>query len=333
MEAWLDLAVMASLLLLSAFFSASEIALVSLSKARISAIREKEKGSNAAEKLGYLKEHQDSTIIAILVGNNLVNVAASAFATNIALAAFGDAGIAVATGIMTLLLLTFGEITPKVLAVANAERLALFAATPLYYVRWALYPVVFCFKKLSIAVRSRMAFAPKYPKITEEELLSLVELGAKEGEMSKVEREFAQNIFKFGDKKAKDVMVPRERIFAMPEDATIRDLIDEMQRLGKTHTRIPVYAEDLDHITGKIYIKDLLDYVLRGDTGRPLKKLKRSIKFVMEDRRIDELFRELQEKRQHIAVVRNERGLTAGVVTTEDIIEEVVGEMYDELER
>ena len=332
MEAWLDLAIMAVLLSFSAFFSSSETALVSLSKTRVNAIMEMEK-SRAAEKLKYLKDHQDSTLIAILVGNNLVNVGASAFATNIALGIFGDAGIAIATGIMTLLLLTFGEITPKVFAVANAERLALFVATPLYYARWVLYPIVWCFKKLSITVRSRMAFAPKYPKITEEELLSLVDLGAKEGEVSKVEREFAINLFKFGDKTAKDVMVSREHVFAMPEDATIRDLIDEMQRLGKTHTRVPIYEGDMDHITGKVYIKDLLDYVLRGDTGRTLKKMKRSIKFVLGNKRIDELFRELQEKRQHIAVVRDDRGLTMGVVTTEDIIEEVVGEIYDELER
>ncbi|NYZ60564.1 HlyC/CorC family transporter [Candidatus Micrarchaeota archaeon] len=326
-----EIVIMAVLIGFSAFFSSSEIALVSLSKTRVNAILDIDK-SRAAEKLKYLKDHQDSTIIAILVGNNLVNVAASAIATNIALGIFGNAGIAVATGVMTLVLLTFGEITPKMFAVANAERLALFAATPLYYIRWVLYPVVWCFKKLSIAVRSKMVFASKYPKITEEELLSLVDLGAKEGEVSKVEREFAVNLFKFGDKTAKDVMVSREHIFAMPEDATIRDLIDEMARLKKTHTRVPIYEGDLDNITGKVYIKDLLDYVLRGDTGRTLKKMKRSIKFVLGNKRIDELFRELQEKRQHIAVVRDDRGLTMGVVTTEDIIEEVVGEIYDELE-
>ena len=332
MEFWLDVLIMAVLLSFSAFFSSSEIVLVSLSKTRINAVLDMEK-SKAAGKLKYLKDHQDSTMIAILIGNSVVNVGAAAFATNIAIEMYGSTGVAIATGVMTLLLLTFGEITPKVFAVANAEKLGLFAATPLYYIRWILYPIVWCFKKLSIAVRSRMGFTQKYPKITEEELLSLVDLGATEGEVSKVEREFAQNLFKFGDKKAKDVMVPREQVFAMPEEATIRDLIDEMGRLHKTHTRIPIYEGDMDNITGKVYIKDLLDYVLRGDTARPLKKMKRSIKFVLGDKRIDELFRELQEKRQHIAVVRDDRGLTMGVVTTEDIIEEVVGEIYDELER
>lgn len=332
MEILPDAAMMAALLFLSAFFSAAEIVLVSIPKTRAAALVEMEK-SRAAEKLRYLKEHQDSAIIAILIGNNMVNVAASALATSIALGAFGNAGIAVATGVMTLALLTFGEITPKVFAVANAERLALMIAIPLYYIRLLLYPVVWIFKKLSIAVRSRLAFAPKYPKITEEELLSLVDLGAKEGEVSRVEREFALNLFHFGDKTARDVMVPREKVFAMPEDATIRDLIDEMGRLKKTHTRIPVYEGNIDNITGKVYIKDLLDYVLRGETGKPLKKMKRSIKFVMGSRKIDELFRDLQEKRQHIAVVRDETGKTIGVVTTEDIIEEVVGEIYDELEK
>ncbi len=328
----LDVIITAALIVVSGFFSASEIALVSLSKARVNAVLDMEK-SRAAEKLKFLKDHQDSTIIAILIGNNLANVAASAFATSAALHAFGDAGIAVATGVMTFALLTFGEITPKVMAVSNAESFSLFAAGPLYYIRKILYPFVWVFTKMSVFVRSRFAVAQKYPKITEEELVALVELGAKEGEMTKVEKEVAVNVLHFADKRAKNVMVPRERIFAMDEETTIKELIDTMGKERKTHTRIPVYSGNLDNITGKIYVKDLLDYVLRGDSGRRLKKLKRSIRFVGENKRIDELFRELQQKRQHIAVVRDGKGKTLGVVTTEDIIEELVGEIYDELER
>lgn len=327
-----EIAITFVLVFLSAFFAASEISLVSIPKVRVHAIYQIEK-SKSAEKLKFLKDHQDSALIAIIIGTNFVNVAASAYATDVALKVFGDAGIAVATGVMTFVLLTFGDIVPKIMAVGMAERFALKFSWVLYWLRIILYPLVWLLKKVSILAREKVAMASKYPKITEEELLSLVELGAKEGEVTKVEREFAVNLFHFGDKKAKDVMVPREHVFAMPEDATIRDLIDEMGRLHKTHTRIPVYEGDMDHITGKVYIKDLLDYVLRGDTGRTLKKMKRSIKFVMGNKKIDELFRELQEKRQHIAIVRDDRGLTMGVVTTEDIIEEVVGEIYDELER
>jgi len=319
------------LVFLSAFFAASEISLVSIPKVRVNAIYEIEK-SKSAERLKFLKDHQDSALIAIIIGTNFVNVAASAYATDIALNMFGDAGIAIATGVMTFVLLTFGDIVPKIIALGMAERFALRFSWVLYWLRIALYPLVWMLKKVSIIARKRVALAPKYPKITEEELLALVELGLVEGEVSRIEKEFAVNVLKFGDKTAKDVMVSREHIFAMPEDATIRDLIDEMARLKKTHTRIPIYEGDMDHITGKVYIKDLLDYVLRGDTGRTLKKMKRSIKFVLGNKRIDELFRELQEKRQHIAVVRDDRGLTMGVVTTEDIIEEVVGEIYDELE-
>lgn len=327
-----DLAITVLLIALSAFFSASEIALASLSRARVNAILEMEK-SRAAEKLKFLKDHQDSTIIAILIGNNLVNVAASAFATSLALHAFGNAGIAVATGTMTFVLLTFGEITPKIVAVGSADRFSLFAAEPLYYMRKALYPLVWIFKQTSLFVRSRFSMAQKYPKITEEELLALVELGAKEGEVSSVERELAVNVLHFADKQAKDVMVPREKVFAMDEERSIKELIDTMVRKGKTHTRIPVYSGNLDNITGKIYIKDLLDYVIRGESGKKLKKLRRNIKFVGGNKRIDELFRELQQKRRHIAVVRSESGRTLGIVTSEDIIEEVMGEIYDELER
>ncbi|MEW5996297.1 MAG: hemolysin family protein [Candidatus Micrarchaeota archaeon] len=328
----LDLLITIALVLLSAFFAASEIALVSLPRVRVNAIWEKEK-SRPAERLKFLKEHQDSALIAIIIGTNLVNVAAAAYATSIALGIMGNAGIAVSTGVMTLVLLTFGDIVPKVSVAGMAEGFMLRVATVLYYLRIILYPVIWVLKRISLVVKGRVAAAPKYPRITQEELLALVELGAKEGEVTAVEKEFAVNLFRFGEKRAKDVMVPREKIFAMPEDATIRDLIDEMGRLKKTHTRIPIYDGHIDNITGKVYIKDLLDYVLRGDTGRPLKKMKRSIKFVLKDKRIDELFRELQEKRQHIAVVRDDAGKTAGVVTTEDIIEEVVGEIYDELER
>ena len=328
----IDLSITFVLVFLSAFFAASEISLISIPKTRVNAIYEIEKSKSSA-RLKFLKDHQDSALIAIIIGTNFVNVAASAYATNIALQVFGEAGIAIATGVMTFVLLTFGDIVPKIMAVGMAERFALRFSWLLYWLRIILYPLVWMLKKVSLLAREKVAMAPKYPKITEEELLALVDLGAKEGEVSKVEREFAINIFHFGDKKAKDIMVPRERVFAMPEDATIRDLIDEMQRLHKTHTRVPIYEGDMDHITGKVYIKDLLDYVLRGDTNRTLKKMKRSIKFVMGNKKIDELFRELQEKRQHIAVVRDDRGLTMGVVTTEDIIEEVVGEIYDELER
>ncbi|MDD5096712.1 MAG: hemolysin family protein [Candidatus ainarchaeum sp.] len=328
----LDLLITAFLVFLSAFFAASEIALVSLSKARVHAIWEMEKGKAAAERLKYLKEHQDSTLTAIIIGTNFVNVAAAAVATEVALQVFGDAGVAIATGVMTFVLLTFGDILPKIIVVGMAERFMLLFSGVLYCLRIALYPVVWVLKGISVIARERLALASKYPKITESELLSLVDLGAKEGTVSKVERDFATNVFKFGHKTAKEVMVPRKKLFAMPEEATIRDLIDEMGRLKKTHARIPVYSGDLDNITGKVYIKDLLDYVLRGDTARPLKKMKRSIKFVMEKKRIDDLFRELQEKRQHIAIVRNDTGKVVGVVTTEDILEEVVGELYDELE-
>lgn len=327
----LDIFITAVLVFLSAFFAASEIALVSLSKARVHAIWEMEK-SKSSERLKFLKEHQDSALTAIIIGTNFVNVAAASVATQVSLQLFGDAGVAIATGVMTFVLLTFGDILPKIMVIGMAERFMLKFSWVLYHLRILLYPAVWVLKGISVLARERFALASKYPRITESELLALVDLGAKEGTVSKIERDFAANVFQFGHKTARDVMVPRNKMFAMPEEATIKDLIDEMGRLKKTHARIPIYQGDLDNITGKVYIKDLLDYVLRGDTARPLKKMKRSIKFVMEKKRIDDLFRELQEKRQHIAIVRSETGKVLGVVTTEDIIEEVVGELYDELE-
>lgn len=324
----------------SAFFSASETALTSLGRARIEQIVAKKPRTEALMRLWIDKPREILTTI--LIGNNIVNVTASALATAAAEKALSDVGgdsaflqpIPVAIGVMTLLLLTFGEITPKVLARTNRERLAVFFMRGLKPCFYLFYPVVWIFVQLTELVsRITGSNGVMQPNVSEEDIEYLVHLGGEEGSISKDRRDLLESVFEFTDTSAREIMVPRTDIVALPSDVELDVLLETVLNAG--HSRMPVYDEKIDEILGIVHVKDVFG-TLRTLKDRDLfdvRKILRDAHFVPETKSIHQLMREMQELRTHMSVVVDEFGGVAGVVTLEDIIEEFFGEIWDEHDR
>ncbi|MGV8115118.1 HlyC/CorC family transporter [Methanothrix soehngenii] len=320
------LAFLGFLLFASAFFSASETALMSLSKIRlIHLVEEKIRGASVVEKL---REDPSRLLGTILVGNNLVNISASSIATVLAIKYFGDSGVGIATGVMTMLVLIFGEITPKSLAAQKSEQVALLVARPISVLAYILSPVVAVFSRVaSIFLRLFGCRSnAKLPSITEEELKSMVNLGEEEGVIEDHEKTMICNVFDFGDQLVKDIMVPRMDIIAININATYEDVIKIIR--AEQFSRYPVYSNRIDNIVGILNVKDLVyldskrDFDMKGFVKKPY--------YTFEFMNTSELFSEMKKRRTHMAIVLDEYGGTAGIVTMEDLVEEIVGEISDE---
>ncbi len=316
------------LILFSGLFSASETAYTALNKARVR--RLKEQKVRAANLVDRLLEDQPRLLSTILVGNNIVNILAASMATRIAIERFGNYGIGIATGLTTLLILVFGEITPKTYAVRHAEKVALITSPLISAISYVLYPVakaLVAFTNLILRVFGQQGVAVK-PLFSPEELKAMVEIGEEEGVIEEEERKMIHSILEFGDTTVKEIMVPRTEIIALPEEKTVKEALDLALKAG--YSRIPIYKETIDNITGILYVKDLLSFATAGKTELAVKELAREPYFVPETKRVDSLLREFQKNKIHMAIVVDEYGGTAGLVTLEDILEEIVGEIFDE---
>ncbi|MDU6855486.1 MAG: hemolysin family protein [Zhenhengia sp.] len=326
-----QLVVLVILLMGSAFFSASETALMSISK--IDARHMVDQNIKNAKIVSKLVEDPNKLLGAILVGNNIVNIGASSLATVVATGIFGTdgAGIAaaIATGVMTLLVLIFGEITPKSLSTQKSQEVACFVARPISLVVLIFNPVV----KVLMFISNLMIrlFGGKIdtskPFITTDELKTIVTVSHEEGVLEEEEKEMIYNVFGFGDSYTKDVMIPRTDMIAVDVNATYDEIIELYKQ--EQFSRMPVYQESHDNIIGVIYMKDLLlkqfdpkDFVISD--------FLRDVYFVHEFKRIDELFKEMRSKKIGMAIVVDEYGGTSGIVTLEDLIEEIVGDIDDE---
>ncbi|OGB87373.1 hypothetical protein A3H38_05135 [candidate division WOR-1 bacterium RIFCSPLOWO2_02_FULL_46_20] len=322
------------LLTLSAIFSAAETALTSLSHIRVSRMVEQQLAG--AKLVQRLKKRPSDFLAIILIGNNLVTIAAAAIATSISIGfvearGLGHVGLAVgiATGIMTLLILVFGEITPKTVALRNAERLSLWVAPIIIGLQILLRPVAyligfFCWPFIFIFGGK----APeKGPFITEEEIRLILTAGESEGVIEREEREMITSIFEFGETVAREVMTPRPDITAAEPNRTIDEIKNII--LDSGHSRIPIYEGNLDNVIGLIYAKDLLKF----EQEKGLRDFLRPVIIIPETKKVSELLHEMQAARTHLAVIVDEFGMTSGVVTLEDLIEEIVGEIHDEFER
>lgn len=315
------------LLLLSAFFSASETALMSLSKIRIRhLVEDKVKGADKIEKL---TENPNKLLGSILVGNNIANIAASALATSVALSLFGNSGVGIATVVMTILVLIFGEITPKSLAAQNSESVSLRVYKPISFVVTVLRPVVAVFTFISSGFIRLFGGNPEktQPFITQEELKTMVDVSEEEGVLEVEEKEMIYNVFEFGDLQVKDVMVQRVDIVAVTTESTYDEILEVIKR--EQFSRIPVYKETIDDIVGVLYVKDLL--LKEKDEGEfKVEEYMRDPYYTFEFKKITDLFREMKKERNHIAMVLDEYGGTVGIVTIEDLVEEIVGDIEDE---
>lgn len=313
-------------LLLSGFFSSSEVALISITRAKVHALLNQ--GRKGAEALDILKRSTDTVLITILIGNNVVNVAAASLATAIAIGIYGDVGIGIATGVTVILMLIVGEIGPKMYASRNIEELALRVARPILYLSKALYPVLWTLDR----IKRQFAFRPGVtePVVTEEEIKEWIDVGEEEGTIEEQEREMLYSVLRFGDTTVREVMTPRVDVVMLEDTSTLESALSIFNETG--FSRIPVYHEQIDNIVGLLNIKDIFAAAFRQQMSVTIKNLMYEPCFVPESKKIDELLKELQVMKQHMAVVLDEYGSFAGIVTVEDMLEELVGEIMDEFD-
>ena len=322
----LQIFIVLGLLALSAFFSSSETAMMAVNKIRIRNLADA--GLSSAQTLMKVLDNQPKMLSAILIGNNIVNISASSLSTIVVTRAFGDMYVGVGTGILTLLVLIFGEITPKTSATLYSETMALRFAKPIYMIMQVLTPVIFIVDKLSQGVLRLLHVDPnkKQDAITEDELRTIVEVSHEEGVIESDEKKMIYNVFDFGDSVAKDIMVPRIDMTFIDVDATFSEVIEVFREVK--YTRYPVYEETTDNVIGIINIKDLLltenqkKFCIRDYLREPL--------YTYEFKKTAELMVELRKTQNNIAIVLDEYGATAGLITLEDMLEEIVGEIRDE---
>ncbi|MBT3864896.1 HlyC/CorC family transporter [Candidatus Peregrinibacteria bacterium] len=325
---WYQILILAVLLILSALFSGSEIAFMSVTPSKVKELYSKRKPG--AKTLKKLKENPHRLLIAILVGNNIVNVGASAYTAVTLTEYFGDSSIGITTGLITFLVLIFGEITPKSFAHSHAAGIALVLAKPFLLLEYALFPVVIVFEQV-VKFVNWVSGTKKDITVSEDELMAMVRLGAEEGAIEKHERDLIENVLEFNDITVKEVMVPRVEVQALSEEQTLEEAADMVEEYG--HSRIPIYRRDLDHVVGILNMRDLFQYIRDFKKSKKLKTLDFDplIK-VPFSKKINVLFREFQKKHIHMAVVIDEYGGTAGIISLEDILEEIVGEIEDEFD-
>lgn len=323
----IQLLILVILLALSAFFSSSETALTSCNKIRIR--RMAEDGVKNANTVNKVIEDPGKMLSVILIGNNLVNICASSIATSLAISIFKSNGVGIATAIMTVLIIIFSEITPKTMASQNSETISLAVAKPIYLLSKLLSPIAKLFNSIANVIVKFLGgdINTNEPSITEEELKTIVDVGQEEGVFEKDEKELIYNVFDFADLHVKDVMVQRIDIKAVDVDTTYDELIEVFEK--EQFTRMPVYEDNIDKVVGIINIKDLF---FAKDTSEnfDIRKYMRKPYFVFEYKMADELFKDISKSRTHIAIVIDEYGGTAGLVTLEDLIEEILGEIEDE---
>lgn len=315
------------LILLSGFFSGSETALVTLSPAKVRTLVEKKK--RFYKIIAKLKSHPDKMLITILIGNNVVNIWASVTATTLAQDLFGNQIVAYTVGVMTFLILVFGEIVPKTLAQRFNVIFAQFSSPVLYFLSIILYPVIFFLEKITSLFIWALGRG-KFKSVTEEEVIAMLNIGHEEGEFNKQESEFIQNIFEFSDTTAEEIMVNRNEIESFPSDTTLEKAMKMIVR--SSHSRIPIYDTTIDNIIGYTTIKDLMKYShKKTNLKRKLGDLKlHKILFFPVTKPINKIFRNFQHKRVHIAIILDEFGSTAGLISMEDVLEEIVGDIVDE---
>lgn len=316
--------------IMSAYFSATETAFSTFNRIRVKNMAEK--GNKRASLALKLADNYDSLLSAILIGNNIVNILASAMSTLLFTnLVFGnhpnneDLGATVSTIVLTLVILIFGEISPKSIAKNNPENFALFSAPIINMVRIALYPFIVIFNGWQ-KLLSKVFKNNDDQGMTEEELISIIEEAEEEGDIDKEESDLIKSAIEFGDLEVGDIFTPRIDITALPSSANKELVAKTFSESG--YSRLPVYDGDIDNIVGILYYKDF--YTTAYKTNVPLHEIIKPVIYVALTQPVNELMKELQEKQLHMAVVTDEFGSTAGIVTLEDILEEIVGEIWDE---
>lgn len=325
-----SLCILLLLLLCSAFFSSAETAFMTVNKIRMRSLAE-ENVSNAVT-VCKLIEEPSKLLSTILIGNNIVNILTSSLATVLATNYFGSAAIGIVTGILTVMVLLFGEITPKSMATYHAEKMSLSYARIVYFLTRLLTPAIFIINKLSDGLLILMRIDPKKKPatMTEKELLTIVDVSHEEGVIETEEHEMITNVVDFGDTMVKDIMTPRVEVCCVKQDVTYEELVEKFQE--DKYTRLPVYEESVDEIVGIISIKDIFFYKQehKKEDGFSIEECMREPYFTYEFKKTSELLRSMKLESVSIAIVLDEYGSMVGVVTMEDLLEEIVGDIRDE---
>ncbi len=322
----IQIVVLILLLIGSAFFSSAETSLTTVNKIRMRALADE--GNKTAKLVNRITDNPSKMLSAILVGNNIVNLSASAITTTIAMHFNGSYAVAIATGIITVLILIFGEITPKTVATIHSDKLALFYARPIHFCMVVLTPVSIVINALSRVILFLLRVDPnaKANSMTEDELRTIVDVSHEDGILEDEEKEMIYNVFDLGDAKAKDVMVPKVNVIFADVTSTYAELLEIFRE--NRFTRLPVYEETTDNIIGTINMKDLLLFDNTNEFS--IRSFLRDAYFTHEHKSISELLVEMRTASFNIAIVLDEYGETAGLITLEDILEEIVGEIHDE---
>ena len=317
------------LLVGSAFFSSAETALTTVNRIQIQLLAEED--NKKAKRVEMILDQSSKMLSAILIGNNIVNISASALATTLTISVFGNAYVGLATGILTLLVLVLGEITPKSLASIFSLQLSLAYSGFIWMLMRILTPVIFVVEAIRTGILKLMGVDPnaKGNRITEDELKTLVDVGLEEGAIENDEFEMITNVFSLDDSLAKDIMIPRIDMSFLHVDATYDEVIELYRETS--YTRFPIYSETRDTIIGTINVKDLLLYP--KDEPFHIRKILREPHFTFEHKEVGTLLMEMQEGGISLVIVLDEYGATSGMITMEDILEEIVGEIRDEYDK
>ena len=325
-DLWIEITSLAILIGLSGFFSGLEVALVGIRKSKVVQLfNEGKKGSKALHKL---KMNPSWMMSSVNLGNNLVNVGASALATTVAMRLFGSDGLGIAVGIMTFLILVFGEITPKTYCNANSTKVALRCAPILLVFSYVFYPVVKFFETITNGVVRITGSSQTPPPITEDEIKGVIDQGLEENALEKEEMELVHGALKFDDTVIRSVMTPRTKMFVLNSKMLLFEALPQINQRG--HSRIPIFGDTSDDIVGFIHLSDVLKELEKDNKMVSLEQIARKAVFVSQEKMVSSMLKEMKGRKTHMAIVVDEHGGVEGLVTLEDLLEEIVGEIEDE---
>ena len=325
-DLWIEMAILSVLIGLSGFFSGLEVALVGVRKSKVvQLLNEGKKGSKALHKL---KTNPSWMMSSVNLGNNLVNVGASALATSVAIRLFGNDGLGIAVGVMTFLILVFGEITPKTYCNANSTKIALRYAPVLLAFSYVFYPIVKFFEVITKGVVKITGSSYTPPPITEKDIMGVIDQGLEEKALEKEEMELVHGALKFDDTVIRSVMTPRTKMFTLNSKMLLFEALPQINQRG--HSRIPIFRNTQDDIVGFIHVRDVLKELEKENEVVSLEQIARKPVFASQEKMVSALLKEMKGRKTHMAIVVDEHGGVEGLVTLEDLLEEIVGEIEDE---
>jgi len=325
-DLWIEISTLCVLIGLSGFFSGLEVALVGVRKSKV--VQLFNEGKKGAKALHKLKMNPSWMMSSVNLGNNLVNVGASALATSVAIRLFGNDGLGIAVGVMTFLILVFGEITPKTYCNANSTKVALRYAPVLLAFSYAFYPVVKFFEIITRGVVKITGSSHTPPPITEEEIKGVIDQGLAEKALEKEEMELVHGALNFDDTVIRSVMTPRTKMFTLNAKMLLFEALPQINKSG--HSRIPIFGETRDDIVGFIHARDVLKELEKDNKVVILEQIARKPVFASQEKMVSSLLKEMKGRKTHMAIVVDEHGGVEGLVTLEDLLEEIVGEIEDE---